>query len=57
MGHLEQWRARQKIQQGKGSRGCVMCGNQKALIRKYELNTCRQCFRENHVQLGFTKLK
>ena len=57
MGHLEQWRSRQKIQQGKGSRGCVICGNQKALIRKYELNVCRQCFRENASHLGFNKLR
>lgn len=57
MGHLEQWRSRQKIGMGKGSRNCVICSNQKALIRKYELNVCRQCFRENAENIGFTKLR
>ncbi|CUF97961.1 ribosomal protein S29, putative [Bodo saltans] len=57
MGHLEQWRSRQKIGLGKGGRCCVMCSNQKSLIRKYELNVCRQCFRENSDNLGFHKLK
>jgi small subunit ribosomal protein S29e len=45
------------IDQGKGSRSCKMCGNQKALIRKYGLYICRQCFKENVTQLGFVKTK
>ncbi len=57
MGHLEQWRSRQKISVGKGTRCCRMCGNGKALIRKYELNVCRQCLRENAENLGFSKQK
>ncbi|KAG5474805.1 hypothetical protein LSCM4_03982 [Leishmania orientalis] len=57
MGHLDQWRSRQKIGMGKGSRCCVICSNQKALIRKYELNVCRQCFRENAEHIGFAKLR
>ena len=57
MGWLEQWRARQQIEQGKGSRCCRMCSNQKALVRKYGLYVCRQCFRENHDNLGFHKVK
>ncbi|RNE95044.1 ribosomal protein S29 [Trypanosoma conorhini] len=57
MGHLEQWRSRQKIGMGKGARHCVICSNQKALIRKYELNVCRQCFRENAAHIGFNKLR
>ncbi|TPP40385.1 Ribosomal protein S14p/S29e family protein [Leishmania donovani] len=57
MGHLDQWRSRQKIGMGKGARCCVICSNQKALIRKYELNVCRQCFRENAEHIGFTKLR
>jgi small subunit ribosomal protein S29e len=57
MGHLEQWRSRQKIGLGKGGRCCCMCSNQKSLIRKYELNVCRQCFRENADNLGFSKNK
>ncbi|ESL11249.1 ribosomal protein S29 [Trypanosoma rangeli SC58] len=57
MGHLDQWRSRQKIGMGKGSRHCVICSNQKAIIRKYELNVCRQCFRENATHIGFNKLR
>jgi small subunit ribosomal protein S29e len=57
MGWIEQWRSRQQIDQGKGARSCKMCGNQKALIRKYGLFTCRQCFRENAENLGFIKTK
>ncbi|KAG8341971.1 hypothetical protein TRVL_07202 [Trypanosoma vivax] len=57
MGHLDQWRSRQKIGMGKGARHCVICSNQKALIRKYELNVCRQCFRENAEHIGFVKLR
>ena len=57
MGHLEQWRSRKKISYGKGDRCCVMCSNRIALIRKYELNICRQCFRENYQNLGFEKAK
>ena len=55
MGHLEQWRSRQKISVGKGTRACRICTNPKALIRKYELNVCRQCFRERATQIGFVK--
>jgi small subunit ribosomal protein S29e len=57
MGHWDNWRSNQKIVQGKGARCCVMCANQYAgIIRKYELNVCRQCFREDHDALGFKKL-
>ncbi len=57
MGHSELWKSNQKIVQGKGARRCVMCGNRIGLIRKYELNVCRQCFRENNDNLGFSKTK
>ena len=30
---------------GKGGRRCRVCGNQQAIIRKYNMNICRQCFR------------
>ena len=33
-----------------------ICGNRHGLIRKYGLNTCRQCFRENSAQIGFVKV-
>ncbi len=57
MGHYEIWKSNQKQVQGKGARHCQICRNQYAgLIRKYELNVCRQCFREVHDHLGFKKL-
>ena len=57
MGFLEQFRCRLQKRTGKGCRYCRMCGNSKALIRKYTLNVCRQCFKENHENLGFQHLK
>ncbi|KAF9958511.1 40S ribosomal protein S29 [Mortierella alpina] len=41
---------------GKGSRECRVCTHPAGLIRKYGLNICRQCFRENAAAIGFTKL-
>ncbi len=40
---------------GKGSRRCVRCGSRDAVIQKYGLMLCRQCFREIAVSLGFRK--
>ncbi|KAL5474691.1 hypothetical protein EMCRGX_G026675 [Ephydatia muelleri] len=42
---------------GPGSRQCRVCGNGHGLIRKYGLNTCRQCFRENSKMIGFLKYR
>lgn len=33
-----------------------MCNNNHALIRKYGLNICRQCFREKAADIGFVKV-
>ena len=33
-----------------------MCGNQWGIIRKYNLNICRQCFREYAKDIGFVKV-
>lgn len=33
-----------------------ICGNRHGLIRKYGLQTCRQCFRENASYIGFQKV-
>ncbi|OMJ08786.1 40S ribosomal protein S29 [Smittium culicis] len=41
---------------GKGSRECRVCTHRMGLIRKYGLNICRQCFRENAADIGFTKV-
>lgn len=40
---------------GKGNRVCRFCGNARGLIRKYNLNTCRRCFREKSEAIGFRK--
>jgi small subunit ribosomal protein S14 len=40
---------------GKGSRACRRCGQYDAIIRKYGLHLCRQCFRELAPTLGFKK--
>lgn len=33
-----------------------VCGNPGGIIRKYGLDTCRQCFRENAAVIGFVKV-
>ncbi|MCW4032345.1 MAG: 30S ribosomal protein S14 [Candidatus Bathyarchaeota archaeon] len=40
---------------GKASHPCRRCGQQGAVIRKYGLYLCRQCFREIANTLGFKK--
>ncbi|KAJ1800124.1 40S ribosomal protein S29, partial [Coemansia sp. RSA 2399] len=40
---------------GKGSRACRICVHRAGLIRKYGLDLCRQCFRENAAAIGFEK--
>ena len=41
---------------GKDSRACKMCSNTHGLIRKYEMNLCRRCFKENANLIGFYKV-
>ena len=36
---------------GKGSRPCVRCGTFGPIIRRYDLNVCRKCFRDIAPQL------
>ena len=43
--------------EGKMSRRCSLCGRIGGHIQKYDLNVCRQCFRENARALGFKKYK
>ncbi len=38
---------------GKGNRICRFCGNSRGLIRSYNLNVCRRCFREVAEDIGF----
>lgn len=34
-----------------------VCKHKAGLIRKYELNLCRQCFREKAKDIGFNKVR
>ncbi|KAG4304144.1 hypothetical protein PORY_002508 [Pneumocystis oryctolagi] len=61
MAHDQVWYSRPR-HYGKGSRGWLVyiidkqiCGHIAGLIRKYDLNICRQCFREYAVDIGFQK--
>ena len=56
MGHAEIW-ASHPTNQGKGGRRCRVCSNQQAIIRKYDLMVCRQCFRQYAAQIGFRKFR
>ena len=56
MAHENVYNSRPKTY-GKGSRGCRVCGHVAGLIRKYELNVCRQCFREYSKDIGFQKVR
>ncbi len=42
-----------KFERKKGK--CKMCGSQKGVIKKYDLNLCRRCFKQNAEKLGFEK--
>ncbi len=46
---------RKKRIMGKASRTCIRCGTHHSIIRRYDLNVCRRCFREIAVKLGFRK--
>ena len=56
MGHRNVWNSHPK-KYGPGSRKCRICANRHGLIRKYGLNVCRQCFRENADNIGFQKFR
>ena len=36
-------------------KGCVLCDRKRGLVRRYDLNMCRQCFRDRATDLGFKK--
>ena len=42
---------------GKGSRACRITGCKQGLIRKYNLNLSRRCFREQAELIGFHKVR
>ncbi|KAK1990529.1 hypothetical protein LX36DRAFT_620585 [Colletotrichum falcatum] len=55
MSHESVWNSRPRTY-GKGSRSCRVCKHTAGLIRKYDLNLCRQCFREKAKDIGFNKV-
>ncbi|KAM4056137.1 ribosomal protein [Hirsutella rhossiliensis] len=55
MSHESVWNSRPRSY-GKGSRSCRVCKHKAGLIRKYDLNLCRQCFREKSKDIGFHKV-
>ncbi|KAG5918482.1 40S ribosomal protein S29 [Claviceps capensis] len=55
MSHESVWNSRPRSY-GKGSRSCRVCKHTAGLIRKYDLNLCRQCFREKSKDIGFVKV-
>ncbi|MFP4655412.1 MAG: 30S ribosomal protein S14 [Methanohalobium sp.] len=40
---------------GRGASQCKRCGRKQALVRKYGIHMCRQCFREMAHDMGFEK--
>ncbi|XP_057821463.1 small ribosomal subunit protein uS14 [Cryptomeria japonica] len=56
MGHTAVWNSHPKTY-GSCSRACRVCGNPHAIIRKYGLMCCRQCFRSYAKDIGFVKYR
>ncbi|CAL6372441.1 unnamed protein product [Bathycoccus prasinos] len=54
MGFANVWGSHPK-DNAKGGRACRVCSNQHAIIRKYNIMICRQCFREYAKDIGFVK--
>lgn len=42
---------------GRGAQRCQRCGTRDAVIQKYGLYLCRQCFREVAELMGFRKYR
>ena len=40
---------------GRGAQVCRRCGTRDAVIQKYGMYLCRQCFRELTMSMGFRK--
>jgi ribosomal protein S14 len=47
--------APKKREFGVNAKPCKLCGRLGGHIQQYELNICRQCFRDNAKALGFKK--
>jgi small subunit ribosomal protein S14 len=50
---MGKYRPPKHVRIGRGAIRCQRCGSHDAVIRKYGLYLCRQCFRELAVSLGF----
>ena len=44
-----------KREYGKITKKCELCDNTHGRIGKYDINICRQCFREKATEMGFKK--
>jgi len=52
---MGKYRPPRVVKYGRGAYSCQRCGSHDAVIKKYGLMLCRQCFRELAVSLGFRK--
>ncbi|MAG21991.1 MAG: 30S ribosomal protein S14 [Candidatus Diapherotrites archaeon] len=43
------------IREDKKNRRCRICKTRQSIIRKYDLNVCRRCFKDIAEKLGFKK--
>jgi small subunit ribosomal protein S29e len=51
------WNAHPKKGKGAPSRRCRVCSTTRGVIRKYGLDICRRCFREQAADIGFVKYR
>ncbi|MFW5977510.1 MAG: 30S ribosomal protein S14 [Candidatus Nanoarchaeia archaeon] len=57
-GKLKKWSKHNTPRQrafGESTKKCELCGRTGGHISKYGLRICRQCFRDNALELGFKK--
>jgi small subunit ribosomal protein S14 len=52
---MAKMKPKKKREFGRAARPCKRCGQMNAVIHKYGLDLCRQCFREVAKSLGFEK--
>jgi len=55
LARFEKFNKTKERKTGKVVNRCRRCGATKGVIRKYGLNYCRRCFREEGEKLGFKK--
>ncbi|MEM1560026.1 MAG: 30S ribosomal protein S14 [Ignisphaera sp.] len=52
---MAKYRPKAERKHGRGAQACKRCGNSDAVIQKYGIYLCRQCFREVAFTMGFRK--